>query len=744
MGNKIILPPEERRVRVVQDMRAHFEAALRLPFPMDSRLRATALSPDMQCAVRIASSFNGTLGDRRRQLIQWHVDLSHRLRPISKRINQLMPPSVFRISANVNTALMAVWIDALGWLDTALVERFVHGFPIVGDIPDSGVYRPIAAVTPAAHAARYQLFRDSALAWDSALVLRLRQPSPGQREANLAVAEKTWKEVSKGAVVGPYTTLEKLHVAVAAGWPNVSFADTIPRLLNRFGVPQNGGTRAIDDGRSNGANAATRLVETVTTPTFFTVGVAARAFAAYALHVGSPLPPLTTTLLDLTMAYRTIPTSQPWYTSIAFRNPSSERVELYWLPGHNFGLTSAVVNFNRHPELVTVAARAFLAVVVDHYYDDFIAVDLAAGDTSAREAIEALVLALGAGEPRKGTTIKSPEIDPAKTKPTAAVNVVLGIVADLSETSHGRMEFYVDPDRARSILKTFRDAFERNHLAPHEAASLRGKLLFALSAAFGMVGRAATLPLVQRQYRDHDHSFAAGSELHHSLLFFEALLPALPRLSVQLTPTTTPPLLVYTDASFHRREKKRQRDGECITSTRFTNHGALGAVVYDPVDNTVRYAAADPPWAILLSSWNADSKTYIAELETLAAVAVYSTYPELFAGRKVNHFVDNTVALSALIHGYSNKKDLAKPVNIFHLQSVALRTSVYFEYVPSKANIADLPSRRRFVELERVLAGVPRRGRAPDLLATPSAEAWDADLKSWVTNPRTWHANMPL
>ena len=123
---------------------------------------------------------------------------------------------------------------------------------------------------------------------------------------------------------------------------------------------------------------------------------------------------------------------------------------------------------------------------------------------------------------------------------------------------------------------------------------------------------------------------------------------------------------------------------------------------------------------------------------------MYSTYPELFAGRKVNHFVDNTVALSALIHGYSNKKDLAKPVNIFHLQSVALRTSVYFEYVPSKANIADLPSRRRFVELERVLAGVPRRGRAPDLLATPSAEAWDADLKSWVTNPRTWHANMPL
>ena len=51
-------------------------------------------------------------------------------------------------------------------------------------------------------------------------------------------------------------------------------------------------------------------------------------------------------------------------------------------------------------------------------------------------------------------------------------------------------------------------------------------------------------------------------------------------------------------------------------------------------------------------------------------------------GRKVNHFVDNTVALSALVHGYSGKPDLAKMVNAFYLQAAGLRTSVYFDYVP--------------------------------------------------------------
>ena len=44
------------------------------------------------------------------------------------------------------------------------------------------------------------------------------------------------------------------------------------------------------------------------------------------------------------------------------------------------------------------------------------------------------------------------------------------------------------------------------------------------------------------------------------------------------------------------------------------------------------------------------------------------------------------MALSAYVHGYSGKQELAKTVNVFYLQMVALRASVYFVYVPSKAN----------------------------------------------------------
>ena len=59
----------------------------------------------------------------------------------------LMSPSVLWISRGVNTAFMAALVDALQWLDTSIVYNFVHGFPVVGLIPDSGVFRPVTPAT---------------------------------------------------------------------------------------------------------------------------------------------------------------------------------------------------------------------------------------------------------------------------------------------------------------------------------------------------------------------------------------------------------------------------------------------------------------------------------------------------------------------------------------------------------------------------------------------------------------------
>ena len=744
MGGTLVLPLHERRVPVAEGFRQHLDAAAALPFKLDARLRAAALPRDVEAAVIASVRLGEQLAPARAAALCAFRDAMARVRPISARIAAaLMPATVAAIAGKVNVAGMAAAIDAFGWLDVDLPRRFTYGFPIVGDIPDSGVYRrlDVTAAARSEHAVRLAFFHDTAPAWNRRLETRLRYrawASPLDRAADIGVSEKSQKELSKGVIVGPFTSTLLLHNALANLHPQLPRASVLPRPMVRFGVPQKGSIRAIDDGRGNGANAATLMHETVSTPHFVYPAVYARAVAAAARELGISFPALTLALCDLAMAYRTVPTSQPWLTTMAFYDPRATPPgpRYYYLPGHNFGLVSAVVNFNRFPELVVVIARVLVALPAEHYYDDFIVPDLQIAGRSGLDSIETIILHLADGVRRSPRAlVRAPELDPEKTEETAPSNTLLGVVCDLSRAHlpEAVVSFRVDAERVAAVLASFETAFAAGTLSPHEASRLRGKLFFVLSAAFGAVGRAATLPLVQRQYRDTSHSFLAGSELHHSLLFFQALLPRLPRLSLAVVPSDEPPLLIYTDASFSRKRNLRRLGASAAVDLPGGSlSGALGAVVFDPVTNEVRYAAAQPNWAILLSSWRVDRKTYIAELEELAAIAVYSTYPDLVQGRKVHHFIDNTVALSALVNGYSGKLELAKMTNIFYMQMIGLRASVYFDYVPSKANIADLPSRARFDLLLPELRGLAVRGLAPDTLVVPSVASWRADLDTWA------------
>ena len=338
MGLRLVLPPHLRRVPVETGFRRHLDLAAQLPFPFDLRLRSTALPADSQCAIRQAMLLGGQLPHERARRSEAATAICTSVRPVSAAINALMPATVARISSSVNTACMAVWCDALQWLDTALVQRFVHGFPIVGDIPDSGVYRPIEPVPLAVHERRLAVFRATAPNWNRRLHSRLaarRWADEAATAADRAVAAKSATERAKSLIVGPYTSVAAVQAAVAHLSPGAPYRDMLPRVMTRFGVPQKGSIRAIDDGRSNDANAASRLHETITTPAFFYPAVVARAAADAAASVGHPIPAMVVLLMDLTAAYRTIPTSQPWFTTVGFYNPDASRVEYYWLPGHN-------------------------------------------------------------------------------------------------------------------------------------------------------------------------------------------------------------------------------------------------------------------------------------------------------------------------------------------------------------------------------------------------------------------------
>ena len=121
------------------------------------------------------------------------------------------------------------------------------------------------------------------------------------------------------------------------------------------------------------------------------------------------------------------------------------------------------------------------------------------------------------------------------------------------------------------------------------------------------------------------------------------------------------------------------------------------------------------------------SQKYINIAEAIALVAPLFTCPDLIRGRSFIHFVDNTFALSLLVHGYAQKHECAAIVNQYYLRLASLSAHPYFEWVPSEANLADLPSREsrspaHMAQFLEALPGAERPGARVPFVYPPFFE----------------------
>ena len=70
------------------------------------------------------------------------------------------------------------------------------------------------------------------------------------------------------------------------------------------------------------------------------------------------------------------------------------------------------------------------------------------------------------------------------------------------------------------------------------------------------------------------------------------------------------------------------------------------------------------------------------------------------------HYIDNTSALYSLTKGYSSQPDSLSIIRAFHILDIQVRANVWFNYVATKANVADLPSRGAIGEMEACIRAV--------------------------------------
>ena len=410
---------------------------------------------------------------------------------------------------------------------------------------------------------------------------------------------------------------------------------------------------------------------------------------------------------DMKAAYRMIPVLQAWFTVFAVWNAERDRVEFFYMPGHNFGFRSAVLNFNAYAKLVATFARAFLAVMCDQYFDDFMIVDVASAGRSAQHALAASLSLIG-----------GQRHEPSKRKHMGGVHVGLGIQVDVS-MAHTKLMVSASPapGRVESVLQSLRLAKDANYLSPDDAASVHGKLGFIFSSAYYRFGRAALQPLQQRQH--YDLSFEFTPALCEALDFLAVVLPNLPPLEMRLVAEKEPPLVVYTDAMFEW----------TMGSRPWVPVLRIGFVVFDPVTGHVFYSCYQLPLWYFTEVFAPDLRTYIAQGEAVGALAPLLSMPQVFKGRSVIQFQDNTWALSALIHGYASRPDMGRVVNAFHVAHFTLRARIWLEWVPSAANIADLPS--RFM-IDALRARLPQVVYVPTIL--PGVEQWRGSLAAMASS----------
>ena len=293
------------------------------------------------------------------------------------------------------------------------------------------------------------------------------------------------------------------------------------------------------------------------------------------------------------------------------------------------------------------------------------------------------------------------DIEETKQKANKLNNIVLGAMTDLTKANRGVATCGPDETKMKRLIRKMKELRREDKCYASEASNIIGKTRWMTSQLRGRAGTATMQPFQQRANGETDDKWT--DEMSHSLEFLEIVTDPefLPILEIDLLEGIDKAsggqldnVIVYSDASYHKVTDPNtgveqhvckvsvniydQRDGR-----HYECHGEIPAEFYD----------------LFGGRWDVNKG------EALAVILVMYAQPKLLQGRRVIHFVDSAVALSHLINGYANKPDSARLVNMFHLALIALDIEWYGEWVPSKANVADLLTRpeRGMDELKTVI-----------------------------------------
>ena len=548
-------------------------------------------------------------------------------------------PSIRSATGKLKSVAISALLDNFDLGGSAWMSQFTFGFPLVGDLSQEGVYPRDPSLAPAPPLDGI---------WTSSKQRFLTR----SRASGFLNAETLWNEamdqVKKGWLAEPLPISPDGTVATYDRGPiNIAF---------RFGVDQADKLRACDDLKHNEVNLYCTVWTPIKLPTWDHI-------AQMCLDIRHTRKPWEFFKSDHEAAYKQLPL-RPEHARLAFvalRDPITSRWMAFPPKALLFGATSAVLHYNCFSRLLAVLTNRIFGIPLIGYFDDFGALVPANVGRLALRTFEQFCNSLG-------ITLKKTKTDRGKRI------IFLGLQGDFPSPGN-KMLLSIDLPtvKATTWCNTILSILSRGVISHDELESLIGRLSFTQTSVFGRIGRGMLAPLYAK-LRSVPYHAALSDKESMTLSWWTAALPNMePRVATPKTDRTD--RIVYTDAAGKSR--------------------IIAAVILDPANfkrtkylRSITHVRTGLRWTRTFAD-----TSYIYGLEMLAILATLMERGDDLRNQSVTFYIDNNNALLAIL------KNSAKPIAIQAMTGLIwhriqeLNITPWFERVPSKRNIADLPTR---------------------------------------------------
>jgi hypothetical protein len=263
----------------------------------------------------------------------------------------------------------------------------------------------------------------------------------------------------------------------------------------------------------------------------------------------------------------------------------------------------------------------------------------------------------------------------SKALPPSQLFSAIGICVDLRPFPNANPTILITAKRIKTLIETIVNILKRGRLGSGEAASLAGKLGFALSATFGKFGRCRIQPIMKRA---HSSTKIVDKYLSTCLQWWLLFVRSFTPRPIPTSLSSLPCIVSYSDGE----------GGDAGIGAAVWQPGRRPLAVYTEVPDVVR-----EQWRKFQGS---EEYQDIFLVEALGPLLLLMSFPKTFRNCLWLHFIDNSAAEASLIRGASSSVvgDHVVGMTWAHIQKAGLWP--YFDRVESSANPVDGLSRKRF------------------------------------------------